>query len=141
MENLDYSIVDFYNSQKSNLKMLRRTLIKANLLTEDVSSLTSEKIGAKKLISLIEDVFETSVSAKNRLQNTVFARKAAAYILKNHTRLSLSEIANFIGVSDHSTVLYNIKTANDLIYTEEWYKNKIAEIEDEIKNYNIFVKN
>jgi chromosomal replication initiator protein len=141
MENIDYNIVDFYNSQKSNLKMLRRTLIKANLLTEDVTSLTSEKIGAKKLISLIEDVFETSVSAKNRLQNTVFARKAAAYILKNHTRLSLSEIANFIGVSDHSTVLYNIKTANDLIYTEEWYKNKIAEIEDEIKNYNIFVKN
>jgi chromosomal replication initiator protein len=121
--------------------MLRRTLIKANLLTEDVTSLTSEKIGAKKLISLIEDVFETSVTATNRQQNTVFARKAAAYILKNHTRLSLSEIAKFIGVKDHTTVIYNVKTASDLMFTEEWYRNKIAEIEDEIKNYNIFTKN
>jgi len=141
MEKLDYSIVDFYNAQKSNLKMLRRTLIKANLLTEDVTSLTSEKISAKKLISLIEDVFETSVTATNRQQNTVFARKAAAYILKNHTRLSLSEIAKFIGVKDHTTVIYNVKTASDLMFTEEWYRNKIAEIEDEIKNYNIFTKN
>lgn len=141
MEKLEYSIVDFYNSQKSNLQMLRRTLIKANLLTEDVTSLTSEKISAKKLILLIEDIFETSVTANNRQQNTVFARKAAAYILKNHTRLSLSEIAKFIGVKDHTTVIYNVKTASDLMFTEEWYRNKIAEIEDEIKNYNIFTKN
>lgn len=141
MQKLDYSIVDFYNSQKSNLQMLRRTLIKANLLTEDVTSLTSEKISAKKLILLIEDIFETSVTAKNRQQNTIFARKAAAYILKNHTRLSLSEIAKFIGVKDHTTVIYNVKTASDLMFTEEWYRNKIAEIEDEIKNYNIFTKN
>ena len=141
MQKIEDSIVDFYNAQKSNLKMLRRTLIKANLLTEDVTSLSSEKIGAKKLISLIEDVFETSVTANNRLQNTIFARKAGAYILKNHTRLSLNEIASFIGVKDHTTVIYNVKTAYDLILTEEWYKNKIAEIEDEIKNYNIFTKN
>ena len=141
MENTEYSIVDFYNSQKSNLHLLRRSLIKANLLTDDSKNLSKEKIGAKKLISLIEDVFDSSVTANNRLQNTVFARKAAAYILKNHTRLSLSEIAGFIGVKDHSTVIYNIKTAGDLMFTEDWYKEKIVEIEDEIRNYNIFAKN
>ena len=75
------------------------------------------------------------------MQNTVFARKAAAYILKTHTSLSLKEIAPYIGVSDHTTVLYNVSTARDLMLTEEWYKNKIDEIEDEIKKYHTFVNN
>ena len=95
----------------------------------------------KKLVGLVEDIFDTEVLVKNRLQNTVFARKAAAYILRKHTNLSLSEIAPYIGVKDHTTVLYNVSTAKDLIDTEGWYKNKIDEIENEIKKFNTFVQN
>jgi hypothetical protein len=62
-------------------------------------------------------------------------------ILKKHTSLSLNEIAPYIGVQDHTTVLYNVSTAKDLMLTEDWYKNKIDEIESEIKKYNTFVQN
>jgi chromosomal replication initiation ATPase DnaA len=43
-------------------------------------------------------------------------------------------------VGDHTTVIYNIKTAENLMDTEEWYKEKVDEIEKEIENFSNFVK-
>jgi chromosomal replication initiation ATPase DnaA len=92
------------------------------------------------LVELVQDVFETDIVAKNRKQSTIFARKAAAYILRKYTQLSLNEIAPLIGVGDHTTVIYNIQTASDLMDTEDWYREKLMQIEEDIENYNNFVK-
>jgi hypothetical protein len=83
--------------------------------------------------------FECDISLQNRKQTTVFGRQAAAFILKNFTRLSLKEIALEIGVQDHSTVLYSIKKCGDLMVTEDWYRNKIEIIQEEIGKYSNFV--
>jgi chromosomal replication initiation ATPase DnaA len=143
MHTLEKNIIDFYINQKQSLKQLRKSLIKFHLLDgeKDNNNNNINRLTYEKIIELVEDVFDTKVRANNRRQNTIFARKAAAYILKMNTTLSLKEISEYIGVKDHSTVLYNISTAKDLMFTEEWYKNKINEIEQEIKNYNIFVMN
>jgi chromosomal replication initiator protein len=141
MQTIEANIIDYYLAQKSNLKQLKNTLVAHNLIEKDDRTRRNNRVTMKKLVGLVEDVFDADVLAKNRMQNTVFARKAAAYILKKHTSLSLNEIAPYIGVKDHTTVLYNVSTAKDLISTEEWYKNKIDEIEDEIKKYNTFVQN
>lgn len=141
MESIETNIIDYYLAQKNNLKKLKNTLIAHNLIERDDRTKGNNRVTMKKLVGLVEDVFDTDVLAKNRMQNTVFARKAAAYILKKHTSLSLNEIAPYIGVKDHTTVLYNVSTAKDLMVTEDWYKNKIDEIEDEIKKYNTFVQN
>ena len=141
MESIETNIIDYYLAQKNNLKKLKNTLIAHNLIERDDRTKGNNRVTMKKLVGLVEDVFDTDVLAKNRMQNTVFARKAAAYILKKHTSLSLNEIAPYIGVKDHTTVLYNVSTAKDLMVTEDWYKNKIDEIENEIKKYNTFVQN
>jgi len=141
MQSIETNIIDYYLAQKSNLKKLKDTLVAHNLIERDDRTRNNNRVTMKNLVGLVEDVFDTDVLAKNRMQNTVFARKAAAYILKKHTSLSLKEIAPYIGVSDHTTVLYNVSTAKDLMQTEDWYKNKIDEIEDEIKKYNTFVQN
>lgn len=141
MQTIEANIIDLYEAQKKNLKQFKNTLIAYNLIERDDRSRSNNRVTMKKLVGLVEDVFDTDVLAKNRMQNTVFARKAAAYILKKHTSLSLKEIAPYIGVSDHTTVLYNVSTAKDLITTEEWYKNKIDEIENEINKFNTFVQN
>lgn len=141
MQTIEANIIDYYLSQKSNLKKLKATLVEHNLIEKDDRTRHNNRVTMKNLVGLVEDVFDTDVLAKNRMQNTVFARKAAAYILKKHTSLSLKEIAPYIGVTDHTTVLYNVNTAKDLMVTEDWYKNKIDEIENEIKKYNTFVQN
>jgi chromosomal replication initiator protein len=141
MQTIEANILDYYQAQKKNLRQLKNTLVAYNLLEKDDTNRSNNRVTMKKLVGLVEDVFDTDVLAKNRMQNTVFARKAAAYVLKKHTSLSLKEIAPYIGVKDHTTVLYNVSTAIDLITTEEWYKNKIDEIENEIKKFNIFVQN
>jgi len=141
MQTIESNIIDYYESQKKNLRQLKNTLVAYNLIEKDDRNRSNNRVTMKKLVGLVEDVFDTDVLAKNRMQNTVFARKAAAYILKKHTSLSLKEIAPFIGVKDHTTVLYNVSTARDLMVTEDWYKNKIDEIEVEINKFNTFVQN
>ena len=141
MQTIEANILDYYQAQKKNLRQLKNTLVSYNLIEKDDTNRNNNRVTMKKLVGLVEEVFDTDVLAKNRKQNTVFARKAAAYVLKKHTSLSLNEIAPYIGVKDHTTVLYNVSTARDLITTEQWYKNKIDEIENEIKKFNTFVQN
>jgi len=141
MQTIETNIIDYYLAQKDNLRKLKNTLVAHNLLERDERGKNNNRVSMKNLVGLVEDIFDTDVLAKNRMQNTIFARKAAAYILKKHTSLSLKEIAPYIGVKDHTTVLYNVSTAKDLMQTEDWYKNKIDEIESEIKKYNTFVNN
>lgn len=141
MQTIETTIIDFYELQKKNLRHLKNTLVAYNLIEKDEMNRNNNRVTMKKLVGLVEEVFDTDVLAKNRMQNTIFARKAAAYVLKKHTLLSLKEIAPYIGVKDHTTVLYNVTTAKDLMDTEDWYKNKIDEIENEIKKFNIFVQN
>ena len=135
------NIVQCYKDQLQSLRMFHKELVKANLITDDIAiGSVPSTILPHRLVELVEDVFDTSIQIKNRRQSVIFGRKAAAYILKKYTQLSLNEIAKHIGVGDHTTVIYNIKTAVNLMYTEKWYKEKIDEIEKEIENFSKFVK-
>ena len=140
-QELKNELVQCYKNNLQNLRQIHRTLVNANIITEDfaVSSGITD-IKPHRLVELVQDVFECDIAAKNRKQSTIFARKAAAYILRKYTQLSLNEIAPLIGVGDHTTVIYNIQTASDLMDTEDWYREKILIIEDDIENYNNFVK-
>ena len=135
------NIVQCYKDQLQSLRMFHKELVKANLITDDIAiGSVPSTIMPHRLVELVEDVFDTSIQIKNRRQSVIFGRKAAAYILKKYTQLSLNEIAKHIGVGDHTTVIYNIKTAENLMFTEKWYKEKIDEIEKEIENFSKFVK-
>lgn len=135
------NLVQCYKDQLQSLRMFHKELVKNNLITDDIAiGSGSTSILPHRLVELVEDVFDTDIKVKSRRQGVIFGRKATAYILKKYTKLSLNEIAKFIGVGDHTTVIYNIKTAENLMSTEEWYKEKIAEIEKEIENFSKFVK-
>lgn len=134
---MDTEIAAYYRQSTEQLKYLRRILKQNNIIVDDVKPVN---ITPKKLVALCEEIFEVDIKAKNRKQSTIFGRQAAAYILKNNTRLSLKEIALEIGVSDHSTVLYHIRKCQDFIILEDWYKNKIDIINEEIKKFHVFTK-
>ena len=139
---MDYNnLIQCYKDQLQSLRMFHKELVKAKLITDDIAiGSFPTSILPHRIVELVEDVFDTNIQIKNRSQSVIFGRKAAAYVLKKYTQLSLNEIAKQIGVGDHTTVIYNIKTAENLMFTEKWYREKVEEIEKEIESFNNFVK-
>lgn len=140
-QELKNELVQCYKEILQNMKLFHRTLVKAGIITEDfaVSSGTTN-IKPHRIVELVMDVFETDVLVNNRKRTTVYARKACAYILRKYTELSLAELAPLIGVKDHSTVIYNVKCGSELMDSEDWFREKVLIIEDDIEKYNNFVR-
>jgi len=74
-----------------------------------------------------------SLQSKTRKREIVQARQVAMYFSKSLTNSSLSTIGSKIGKKDHATVLHACKTVNNLIETNKDFKNKMREIEAQIK--------
>lgn len=141
MEQLHKDLIQCYKNQLHGMRVFHKTLSQIGIIQNDlIIEKGSTTIMAPKLVELVSDVFDEDISVKSRRSAVVFARKAATYILKKYTPLSLKEIAPYVGVNDHTTVLYNIKTAINLMETEDWYRLKMEEIEKSIQEYNIFVR-
>ena len=59
-----------------------------------------------------------AVCGAGRARSLVLARQMIMVVLKNSTRLSLSEIGNYVGNRDHATVLYAIRQIEKLKATD-----------------------
>lgn len=92
------------------------------------------KASPVNIVNLVKREFNTDITAKNRLKNTIYGRQAAAYLLKKYTALSLKEIALMVGVTDHTTTLYSIRRCQDILDTEDWYLEKVSRIINEIES-------
>jgi chromosomal replication initiation ATPase DnaA len=129
-----------YVMQKDSFNYLQNLLIKEGVIIDDVRlPITDKSIKPEKIVQLVEDVFSTDIKANNRKQKTIFARQAAAYMLRMYTRLSLSEITSYIGVNDHTTVLYSINKCKDIMDSEYWYKEKIEQLCEEMDKYALYL--
>jgi chromosomal replication initiation ATPase DnaA len=133
-------IYDAYKMQKDSFNLLHKLMTKEGIIMDDIAvQITDKTIKPIKVIQLVEEIFNIEVKTANRKQSTVFGRQAASYLLRLYTRLSLSEIAPYIGVNHHTTVLYSIKKCKDLMDTEDWYKEKIMQICTELDEYNLYL--
>ena len=68
-------------------------------------------------------------SQRTRTRDIVDFKKCVGYLLKKHTRKSLSEIGKVFGYYDHSTVIHWIKSWQDIIDTEPQLKRLTKRIE------------
>jgi chromosomal replication initiation ATPase DnaA len=126
--------------QKDSFNYLQNLLIKEGVILDDIRlPVTDKTIKPEKIVQLVEEVFSTDIKAANRKQKTIFGRQAAAYMLRMYTRLSLSEITSYIGVTDHTTVLYSINKCRDIMDSEYWYKEKIEQLCEEMDKYSLFL--
>ena len=139
MQQLQSEMIHFYKMHRQSLRALHNIMKENNLIKQDEVIIDPEiSSEARKIALLVEEIFDTNMAIKSRTKNIVDARKAAAYLIRKHTKLSLSEIRQFIGVGDHTTVMYNINSAKDLIDTADWFRNKIAFLEKRIEKSIIF---
>jgi chromosomal replication initiation ATPase DnaA len=99
-----------YVMQKDSFNYLQNLLIKEGVIIDAVRlPVTDKSIKPEKIVQLVQDVFSTDIKANNRKQKTIFARQAAAYMLRMYTRLSLSEITSYISFgSDDGILLFKL---------------------------------
>jgi chromosomal replication initiation ATPase DnaA len=129
-----------YKIEKNSFNIIQDIVKKKGIIIDDLKiSKVNKDIRPFKIIQLVEDVFNINILNRNRKQSTVYARQSASFLLRRYTLLSLSQIALHVGVKDHSTVYYHIKKCQDIIDTEEWFKDKINSIINELDEYILYL--
>jgi len=85
---------------------------------------------AQDIIEVCNEEFNCDLRLKRRNHPYVFARHFCCYFLKEHTKLTLTEIAYHVGNGDHSSVINSIKQTESLIATDEYYADKFNKIKN-----------
>ena len=85
-----------------------------------------------RIVEYVQKRFGVNIAQKNRKQSIVFARQIAMYLLRKFTRLSLMEISQYCGTTDHTTVIAGIKRLQDLMETEPETRLIIEQCENDI---------
>ncbi|MEO1263252.1 MAG: chromosomal replication initiator protein DnaA [Bacteroidota bacterium] len=86
--------------------------------------------------NLVADHFKVPVEklgGKTRKRQFVIARQLSMYLAKHLTDKSLKAIGEMFGGRDHSTVIYSIKTVQDLMETDLVFKDTVSELEKKIR--------
>lgn len=79
------------------------------------------------------DVPVEKLAGKTRKRNIVVARQLSMFLAKKLTDKSLKAIGANFGGRDHSTVIYSCKTVQDLMETDDPFKETVVDLEKKIK--------
>jgi chromosomal replication initiator protein len=72
---------------------------------------------------------KTQVLSKDRYRRVCMPRQVTMYFLKRFTKMTLKEIAFFMGGRDHTTTIHSIKAIKGWIQTEPTLQKQISDIE------------
>ncbi len=118
---------------------LNRREIDVDLAKEVVKNFVTQinkEITLEFIKNLVADHFDLPVEklgGKTRKRQIVIARQLSMYLAKNLTDKSLKNIGEMFGGRDHSTVIYSIKTVQDLMETDLVFKDTVSELEKKIR--------
>jgi len=96
-------------------------------------------ITADKIITIISDYFKIArcnLGIRSRNMLFVMPRHLAIYFIRENTNLSYREIGAYFN-RDHATVIHAIKSVNNQVETDRYYKDVFDEIELFIKQEKI----
>lgn len=86
------------------------------------------------VIGVVQDKYKIQINTRSRKKEYVNARHIACYLLKKFTRMTLTDIADFVGIIDHTTVLYAITNVKKFMSLEPKYVDNIFELEEQLVN-------
>lgn len=118
---------------------LNKREIDINLAKEVVKNFVTamnREITVEFILQLVAEHFKVDVSTlqgKTRKRSIVIARQLSMYLAKNLTESSLKAIGDNFGGRDHSTVIYSCRTVQDLMETDVYFKDTVAELEKKIR--------
>ncbi len=108
------------------------TLAMVDEMVADYSSSASERrVSLNEIATFISNRFECSVNelvGPKRSKDIAWPRQVAVYLARELTDHSLSDIGNFFGGRDHSTILYAYNKVSDMVAEDEkvlWEMNDL----------------
>ncbi|MEL6273833.1 MAG: chromosomal replication initiator protein DnaA [Bacteroidota bacterium] len=102
-----------------------------NFVNEINKEITPEVI--QRTVAEHFDLEVEKLQSSTRVRQVVLARQISMFLVKEYTDKSLKAIGKLFGGRDHSTVLYSIKTVQDLMETDESIKKTLEELDRQIK--------
>lgn len=90
----------------------------------------------KELIRyVIEEYFDIpfeTIKSKSRVFAIRYPRHLTAYFCNKHLTMTLEQIAKYVGVKDHTTVINSLKTIDDWLFSDEKVKKDVLSITSKI---------
>lgn len=117
-------------SQEINLNFVQ------NLLKEQIKE-NKENIKLPDIITIISkelNIKPSDIKSKKRTATVANARRIAIYLAKELTHNSMPNIAQYLGMKDHSSISHSIKKANELIESDENFKLVVNNLKNKIIN-------
>jgi chromosomal replication initiation ATPase DnaA len=118
---------------QSHYNMINRL---EKLLDKEPNVLKTYGYNVNFILNTVNEVFQTNCTENTRRKRVVYARHIAIYFIRKYTLLSLGDIANSVGLTDHSTAVHSIKTAINLMETDADYFEKCQLVEEKLKASN-----
>ena len=94
---------------------------------------TKQRVNHDKIIEVVKHHFGVDFTRKTRKFQYKEARQVACYLFRKYTGLSLGDIASYVGLGDHTTIIHSIKKVEDNMYIDSSYKDMVIELEDILK--------
>jgi chromosomal replication initiation ATPase DnaA len=94
---------------------------------------SKQRVNHDKIMEVVKHHFGVDFTRKTRKFQYKEARQVACYLFRRFTGLSLGDIAGYVGVGDHTTVLHSIKKVEDNMYIDSSYKDVVIELENILK--------
>ena len=104
----------------------------AEQVVSHIVALQPKKVTVGDIISSVADYYdltEKQILAANRSREVTHARHVAAYLSKELTESSLTEIGFKLGKRTHATVLHSIETIRNQMEFDASLRQQIAQIE------------
>ncbi len=96
----------------------------------------SDEVTVESISKLVAEHFEVPLEklhSKTRKRSIVIARQLSMYLAKLMTNKSLKHIGNNLGGRDHTTVLYACRSVQNLMDTDQLFKDTVFTLEKKIR--------
>ena len=117
------------NRKDTDLELAKQVL--KNIVHDIESEVGIDYI--QKTVSEYYNLDMAQLKDKTRKKEIVIARQIAMYFSKEYTNHSLKSIGYHFGGRDHSTVIHAVQSVNDLIDTNNHFKDSVEDIKKRLK--------
>ncbi len=134
-----------------NIREIEGTLIKLNamssMLNQDITleftkTAIKDQLKEKqenisiddivKIVSKEMNVKPSDIKSKKRTRNVVNARRIVIYLARNLTPNSMPQIAQYVGMKDHTAISHAMKKIHEIIENDENFKVLLEEFSNKI---------
>ena len=149
---LDTEIIHYIATHMGdNIREIEGTLIKLNamssMLNQDITleftkTAIKDQLKEKqenisiddivKIISKEMNVKPSDIKSKKRTRNVVNARRIVIYLARNLTPNSMPQIAQYVGMKDHTAISHAMKKIHEIIESDENFKVLLEEFSNKI---------